>query len=348
MSDYESSPPPSPVSSDNDASDVESQVSDAPESPRSPTPEPTPPPAPKKRKRASSKTKASSTTSGSKKAAKKTKKTAKKPPAEAPQDPAAYKAPRGRPKSSGKSPSSKPKKEADPKQPRLKKADIEIPTRFDNTEEGWKKFCVYCQEGLGKMTYKKYLTYNKRSRAAELKRLKNSNKKFIDNAATLAEYKDFLRKADAEHFSALDGVWLMNHGFDGSLSYKAIRSGAAPPDGERDYRYDATLMLFNECLRRKVQPLGIVSGNTNETVYKEKVDEDGKPVLAKNGKPIRMIESFQFAFSVPDGEQRVWVGTASRFRGGFEKHPLSCSNVVRQKFSDDVRLGVGEPMVTFS
>ena len=345
MSDYESSPPPSPVSSDNDASDVESQVSDAPESP--PSPEPTPPPAPKKRKRAPSKTKASSTTSGSKKAAKKTKKTAKKPPAEAPQDPAAYKAPRGRPKSSGKS-SSKPKKEADPKQPRLKKADIEIPTRFDNTEEGWKKFCVYCQEGLGKMTYKKYLTYNKRCRAAELKRLKNSNKKFIDDAATLAEYKDFLRKADAEHFSALDGVWLMNHGFDGSLSYKAIRSGAAPPDGERDYRYDATLMLFNECLRRKVKPLGIVSGNTNETVYKEKVDEDGKPVLAKNGKPIRMIESFQFAFSVPDGEQRVWVGTASRFRGGFEKHPLSCSNVVRQKFSDDVRLGVGEPMVTFS
>jgi hypothetical protein len=277
----------------------------------------------------------------------KTAKKAKKPPTEAPKDPAAYKAPRGRPKTS-ESKSSKAKKDAAPKQPRLKKADIEIPTRFDNTEEGWKKFCVYCQEGLGKMTYKKYLAYNKRCRTAELKRLKNSNKKWIDEAATLAEYKTFLRKADAKHFSDLDGVWLMNHGFDGSLSYKAIRSNASPPNGDRDYRYEATLMLFNECLRRKVKPLGIVSGNTNETVYKDKVGADGKPVLAKNGKPIRLIESFQFAFPVPEGEQRVWVGTASRFRGGFEKHPLACAHVERQKFSDDVRLGVGEPMVTFN
>lgn len=368
MSDIESSAPPSPVSSAC-PSDNESQGS-APASPRSPTP----PPAPAKRKRASSKTatksgsktsKATKTTtkaSGSTKAKTASTKRAKtsssktlsskktkKFPDEAPKDPKAYKAPRGRPKTSGKSKVSSKKETKEVKQPRLKKSDIEVPLRYVNTEENWIKTRVFFQELLGKMTYKQFQEWNRRSKRADLHRLKNASKRRVNVDATLAKYKKFLHEADAKMFAELDGVWLMNHGFEGSLSSKAIQSKTAPV-GEVDYRYHATLLLFNECRKRKVEPLGIVSGKTNDTTYKTATDKDGNVILNDKGHPKQIVDTFKYAYSIPEGDNRIWVGADSRFRTGFEDHPLSLSRKTEQRdaIPDDERLGVGLPMVTIN
>jgi hypothetical protein len=358
MSDTESSPPPSPVSSD-----TETQGS-GPDSPRSeaPSPEPAPPAVTKKRKRAAAKTgkkaaapkkaprKTAKESKATKAGAKRPKKAAtKEPPVEAPKDPEAYKAPRGRPpKSVAKPRASKDPKES--KQPRLKKSDIEVPLRFVADEANWKKSCVFFQELLGKMTLSQFKTWNKRCKRAELRRLKHASKRRVNLEKTLAGYKNFLHRADASLFDGLDGAWLMNHGFEGSLSAKAIRSKAEPPTGERDHRYDATILLFNECRRRKIEPLGIVSGKTNDTKYRDEVDADGNVVLNKKGKPKRVIESFQYAFSVPEGEKRVWVGASSRFRTGFADHPLALNRSMEERdpIPDDERLGVGTPMVTIN
>lgn len=364
MSDVESSAPPSPVSSAC-PSDNESQGS-APASPRSP--------APAKRKRASSKTatksgsKASKSTKTTTKASGSTKaktagtkraktsssktsssKKTKKFPEEAPKDPKAYKAPRGRPKTSDKSKASSKKETKEVKQPRLKKSDIEVPLRFVDTEENWAKTCVFFQELLGKMTYKKFQDWIRKSKRAELRRLNNASKRRVNMDKTLEEYKKFLHEADAKLFAELDGVWLMNHGFEGSLSSKAIQSKTAPV-GEVDYRYHATLLLFNECRKRKVEPLGIVSGKTNDTTYKTATDEDGNVILNDKGNPKQIVDTFKYAYSVPEGNNRVWVGCGARFRTGFGDHALALSRTTEQRdaIPDDERLGVGLPMVTIN
>lgn len=342
MSDTESSAPPSPVSSVD-----ESQVSSAPPSPSpeaaspSPSPErePTPPPAPKKRKRAASKkvkepkTVKSSSSKGEPKKAK----SAKKPPAKAPKDPAAYKAPRGRPKS-------KKKDSAEPKPTRLKRSDIEVPLRFVVDEANYQKTLLFFHELLGKMTFKKFETWVKRSRAAELKRMKNANKKPLDDDATLANYVKFLKEADASLFEGLDGVWLMNHGFEGILSSKAILANTLLKDEQVDSksvaRYQGTLALFRECRRRKIEPKGIVSGKTQNTVHRMEKGTDGKEK--------KVVDSFDYSFDIPEGDKRVWVGRSSRFRGGHEGHPLAMTRTmeVRHPLTDDQKLRAGTPMVT--
>lgn len=197
------------------------------------------------------------------------------------------------------------------------------PLRYDYSPENHHRARVWAYWQATRESHSAWTTRMKHEEKAEWDRI-TAPSRVTDEDATLQDYRDFLSKAKDSDFESCTDKWLSCCGFEGRLSSKEIKEGETLP------RADYILALYKECLKRNIQPLGIVS-ETSKDLIKEK-DGQGK----------EHVVNWTYVFDVPEGS-RLYVGDSIPLREAWRiAHPLARKKTIKVARTRTDRLGVGQ------